>query len=73
MLARPALGPHRRASEPGTPVAAAGVPHMEAAQRQWGDQMSPALERAKNECMEAQRAAASAEDRLIGSGPLPVA
>ncbi|KAK9804474.1 hypothetical protein WJX73_006365 [Symbiochloris irregularis] len=57
--------PMRRASEPGTPSTPGQGP-LEAAQRQWSDHMRTSLEHAQRMCIEAQQAAAKAEDCLIG-------
>ena len=62
--------PKRRASEPGTPSASPAQVQLEVAQQAWGDRMRAALVQAQLACIDAQQAAAWAEDRMIGSALL---
>ena len=64
--------PKRRASEPGTPSASPAQAQLEAAQQAWGDRTHAALAQAQLACIDAQQAAARAEDRMIGSALLSV-
>lgn len=47
-------------------LTSAGQALQDAAVKQWGDDMLDALSKAHADCIDAQKACAAAEDRLIG-------